>query len=491
MAAESVNGSANGGRQGPGPTVLQLRAFSTFLDSIGVQPSRSDLSELWTSTFGGKRDFFKVFGYKRTLRYPHYRSRYERDSIAGRIVDVPPQYTWRTPPTIVGPESFVNAWEEFAAEQHVYSRLEKLDRLSGLGRYGIMLIGAKGGGFTLSTPLPRMRKAADVLYLSVYTEGSSEIFKLEDSPSDPRFGLPFSYRVDLTRGLRNESGQPLKQAKVLSQPLVEVHWSRVIHAAETLDEDEIFGVPRLRRVWNLLDDLNKCVGGSGESFWNSADRGIQLDVDPNMRWNEKDRADLEKQADEWTHEWRRMFRTRGVKINTIDSRVVNPRGVFTVISSMVVGCTGIPLRILFGPERGQFSLPEERAGFLQLINDRQKGYAEPVILRPFIDRLIDHGALPNPRGGYSIEWEDLLLPSELEQSQVALNFSTATVNFAKQSMVGKEQITVEEARKFFPADKVSETMPKLDDKPKIVAPKAPFGSPPATPPGGNSHASTT
>jgi hypothetical protein len=91
----------------------------------------------------------------------------------------------------------------------------------------------------------------------------------------------------------------------------------------------------------------------------------------------------------------------------------------------------------------------------------------------------------------------LLLPSELEQSQVALNFSTATVNFAKQSMVGKEQITVEEARKFFPADKVSETMPKLDDKPKVVAPKAPFGAPPpgvpppGSPPGGNSHASTT
>ena len=60
MDTESGTSRTNG--SGHGPTGLQLRAFASFLDSIGVQPTRSDLSELWTSTFGGKRDFFFVPG---------------------------------------------------------------------------------------------------------------------------------------------------------------------------------------------------------------------------------------------------------------------------------------------------------------------------------------------------------------------------------------------------------------------------------------------
>jgi hypothetical protein len=61
------------------------------------------------------------------------------------------------------------------------------------------------------------------------------------------------------------------------------------------------------------------------------------------------------------------------------------------------------------------------------IASRQTNYAEPEILRPFIDRLIWYGVLPMPVNGYDVgilddsgvrRWPPLLEMSELEQAEI-------------------------------------------------------------------------
>lgn len=454
MAEPNSANNAIGGANGK-LTAGQLRFMAEVLgreQGFG----RAQMNELWGETFGGRRDVFKTLGYKRRLRYRDYKARYDRDSVAGRIVDVPAHYTWRSPPTIVDSAGlngdFAKAWIELDRRLHCFASLEKLDRISGIGRYGTMLIGTAKGSSDLEKPLPMMSGQEDVLYLSIFSEGSAQVVELEGDPRNERFGKPSFYRVDLTRGLaRGRSGVSVSGKDITKLSFQRIHWSRMIHAAECIDEDEVFGTPRLQRVWNAMDDLVKCVGGSAEAFWRVADRGMQIDVDKDMNWNPEDKADLETQIQEYTDDFRRIFRTRGVKVTPFGSDAVNPRGVFSVVSSLLVGTTGIPLRILFGPERGVYSLAEERAGFLAQITDRQIGHGEPNLLRQFLDRLIKFGAMVKPAGGlYQAIWPDLLKPSEVESSQTARNYAEAAMNFTKQQQLGRPTVGQEESRRFFP-----------------------------------------
>ena len=46
-------------------------------------------------TFGGARDEYEILGYDRIITNKQYRDEYARGGIAGRLVDVFPNATWR------------------------------------------------------------------------------------------------------------------------------------------------------------------------------------------------------------------------------------------------------------------------------------------------------------------------------------------------------------------------------------------------------------
>src|SRR5262249_20615232 len=162
--------------------------------------------------FGGRRDMFKVLGYRKRLTYRNYYARYKRDSIAGRIVDIPADYTWRSPPEVTdGPQGhdspFAKAWRDLEKKHRLYLRLNKLDRLAGIGRFGVMLLGARTGGM-LSTRLTSL-KPENLMYTSIFSELNAKIRYLEDDWRSERFGMPSTYRLDLTRGLTVAQAQPM------------------------------------------------------------------------------------------------------------------------------------------------------------------------------------------------------------------------------------------------------------------------------------------
>ncbi len=235
--------------------------------------------------FDGDRDVYRVAGYvpEGGLEFSHYNGRYERDAIAGRIVDMPAQATWREPPTVSEPDmdpeqptEFVEQFKALCDRVHLWHRLERTDRLAGIGRYGVLVIG-QAGSATLGDELRPMSGPDDVLYLSSFHEGHATVEDWETDTGSERFGLPTLYEVDLSSGV---TGFP--DAKV------GVHWSRVIHVAEDLLSDEVFGRPRLKRVHNLLQDMEKVSAATGEAFWQLADRILQLSLDKDATAGEED-----------------------------------------------------------------------------------------------------------------------------------------------------------------------------------------------------------
>lgn len=462
-----------------------------------------------THTDGRDRDMWEILGYPDDIRLDDYYARYIRSDIAGTIVDAPPRTTWRRTPSITDqPDSadqtssrFVQEWERFADRLQVWKTLERLDRLAGVGHYATMLIGTGADIRGLGSPVRNVNDSDDVLFLSVYRQDHSEVDVVVEDPSDPRFGLPELYDVtifgDRERGDRSRSSgtRPRLISGLSDTGQVKVHWSHMIHVAEDLLEDEINGRPRLERVWNLLTDLMKIAGGSAEMFWANVAGVLHVNIPGEVEIDEESLEDLDDQIQEMLMGLRRDLLTRSAEAEYLGAGTPDPRGVFEVLSSLISATTGIPQRILFGAEAGELASSLDEANWLARIRERQLRYAEPVILRPLVDRLIDMGALPAPQGGeYEIHWPSLFEISDKDEAEIMATRARAYRDVAVASSVSRENpiMSPEEARESIlalPRDLPSglEPMPPAGNE----SPEAGGTGPAAVAPAGDTPASGT
>jgi len=368
--------------------------------------------------YEGDRKIQEGAGYvsEDALTFSHYWSMYERKDVAGRIVDMPAQTTWRTPPDVILPgqeegTEFTRQFTALAKRLHLWSRLERADRLSGIGRFGVLLIGVKEvDAKALKEPMKKLSGPDDVIYLSAFHEGFVGIKKWVTDPADPRFGMPHTYELDLASGV--------KEFEASGTSKVQVHHSRIIHIAEDLLADEVFGRPRLKRVMDRLFDLEKILSSTGEAYWQLASRILQLKIDPEAQVSDEDKKDLGEAMEAIIHDLRRQMVLKGGELAWLESTPPNPAETVSVYQAIIAAACGIPKRILYGTETGERASTQDERLWLGTINERQERFAEPGILRPFIDRLIEHKALTAPgKDGYEINWPPLYEATDQEKAE--------------------------------------------------------------------------
>jgi len=435
---------------------------------ISATVSRAALAARAGLQFGGKRDLYAIFGYKSVIKYEDYIAKYVRQDIASRIIDAPAAATWQGSPTIITEnEDFTTVWDTHTRQTNLWTRFERADKLAGLGRYSVLLTGFDDGR-SLEKPVSRGAKRK-VLYLQPYGDGSVGIESYVKDPQDPRFSLPEIYKIKVIdpSQLPSEGDSSTNIPSSTSQGAeILVHHSRVLHVAENLLENEVFGTPRMQQVYNLLDDLIKVAGGSAESYWMMTNRGMQVDVDKEMEFGPVDAAALSDEIDEYQHELRRVMRTKGVTIKHMGEAVSDPSGTFRVIISLISGATGIPQRILLGAEAGQLASMVDRANWADRIEERRIDFAEPVVLRPYITNAVAAGVLPDP-GEYTVKWPSAFKLTPLEDAQMMAQKARAVVNLSRQAQQGFPLVTQEEAREIVGLEgtvnvSVSEPTPPTD-----------------------------
>ena len=260
----------------------------------------------------------------------------------------------------------------------------------------------------MKRPMAKLKGPDSILYLNPYRQDSAEIATTDSDTSSERFGLPATYTIDTA----NENN-------ITRNSKIEVHWSRVIHIAEGLQENDIYGTPRLKAVYNRLDDVNKVAGGSAEVFWQAAKRILVLEAKEGVSAVDDDDS-LTEMMDELVHGLRRVIDLEGYETKTLDTADVHPDEAFRVSLALISSATGIPQRILLGSEQGKMASTQDEVNWNGRIADRQINFAEPVILRAFIDRLVRVGALPQPESDYTITWPSLFETSDKEKAQIGL-----------------------------------------------------------------------
>jgi uncharacterized protein len=204
----------------------------------------------------------------------------------------------------------------------------------------------------------------------------------------------------------------------------------VIHVVEDNDESEVMGNPALEVVYNFVTDMEKVAGGAGEMFWRGAWPGLLFKLDPEATVDPTTIADMKTQTEDYINSLRRTMSMQGVDVQQLSPQVADPTGQVGVLVDLIAAGKEIPKRILMGSERGELASTQDKTAWAETISMRRVEYCEGQILRPFIDRCIEYGALPAPADDYTIEWPDLLAASDAERATVGETVSRTVATYA-------------------------------------------------------------
>ena len=390
-------------------------------------------------------------GYPRheELGIKQYHEMYAREALSARVVEVLPRESWKVQPSVFeteDPESeteFERRWKEvnknlggegwFEDENSgsVWGALLRADILSGIGSFGVVLLGFDDlkEGDSLQSPV---KDASELLFLREFDESLVSVASLVADRTDRRFGRPESYNITL--GEHNEaqhfSGAGVSQSSTGES---KVHWTRVIHIADNLRSSEVFGVPRMKTVYNRLMDLRKLYAGSAEMYWRGAFPGLSFETHPQLGGDidlsTADKDALRDVAEQYMNTLQRYIQTTGMTVKSLAPQVVDPTPqIDTQIEALCI-YMAIPKRIFTGSERGELASSQDMITWNGRIQERQNNYISPRIIAPLVDRLITVGVLPEPKEGYRIKWPDMTSITAIDQAEVALKNTEAMAKY--------------------------------------------------------------
>lgn len=390
-------------------------------------------TELMRSLLDGtKRDINFECGYPEVITAALYKEMFSREGIAKRIVRVLPDESWAEDPGVFETEEeteteFEKALIEIEFKNHIWHYLARIDELSGIGRFGILLLGIDDGK-ELNMPVDGINEkgektgkpACKLLYLKAFDESVVTIKEKEKDISNPRYGLPVMYSVVFSKG---SGGLSTK----------DVHWSRVLHVADNREMSEVFGIPRIECVYNRMIDLRKILSGSGEMFWKGAFPGYSFEVNPELKDVELDTDAIREELEKFQNSLQRYIAVTGVTVKSLSPQVADPSKHVEIHLKTIAISLGVPVRILFGSEEAKLASSQDVRTWNRRLRKRQEKYLTPMMVRPFIDRLIAIGVLPEPKE-YFVKWEDLNTVSDEEKAQIAGTRTEALAKYVQGSV---------------------------------------------------------
>lgn len=424
-------------------TNAMVQVMRSFLENASTFRA-----ELVRKLFDPRRDIDAEAGYPQQIKDAEFRQLYDREGVARRVVDIWPDESWAVCPKVFETEDpeetiFETAWDDLVKERNAFFYLHRVDRLSGIGRFGVLLLGMDDGkpfsepleGIDLTTGEPTGSPGErKLLYLRAFDEHVVQIDSRVGDQTSPRFGQPERYTIKfIDHGTLGSIGSPTKSTR---QQSVTVHWTRVIHVADNRETSEVFGVSRLQTPFNRLLDLRKVLSGSGEMFWKGAFPGYALETDPSIPDAEIDAVTIRRQLDDHFNGLQRYLALTGISVKSLAPQVSDPGPHVAVFMESLAVTIGIPKRKFLGSEQAQLASSQDSRTWNTRVAKRQEIYLSPMLIRPFVDRLIAVGVLPEPES-YDVTWPDLNTITDEEKAEVG---KIRTEALAKYVQGGVEEI---------------------------------------------------
>jgi hypothetical protein len=394
-----------------------------------AEPSMGGLRQaiaMWLGASNQGRNHYETFDWPRDPEADYFYATYRRNPFAKPIVDRPAFTAWRDPPHVVDDDSDEETAFEADMQQanralDLWSHGERLDRLAGIGRYGLLVFVTSDVSSydDLAEPLPDdipgngLDKVTQMRVFSEVSVGDIDWGTIDDA-ADGRWGKPIHYHVDFSsEGQQDDEDSDDHR----------VHHSRTVAApASRLLDDDFFAPSRLETVINILHDIEKVLGSVAELAYRGADKGLAVNFDPTQvdtsgqSWDE-----LEDELADWHQGLQPLLRTVGAdNIQQLGGQIADASNIFEPQLDALSTATGIPKRVFKGDPAGALaSAGEDTQAFFGLIQERREEYDTPHIARPITQWLIDAGAVAEPTSDYyGFEWDALRVLSEHEQAEL-------------------------------------------------------------------------
>ena len=385
-------------------------------------------------------------GYPDRIAKVDYVEMYRRNDVAQRVVTLEPEESWSEYPDIYETDEekttrFEKAVKKFTNKTNLFRYLSKIDTICGIGRFGVLFIGLDDGE-DFSSPAPGFTEigeadspgTAKVLYYRTFDESAVSVSQWERDRTNARYGQPLYYELDFEDTVADD----IKANAAPVTETIKVHWSRVIHVADTrLSTSEIFGFPRMEPVFNRLLDLRKINAGAGEMYWKGGFPGYSFEVDPqNGELSEEDREGIKEEILKWEQGLSRYFAGVGVSMKSLAPQISNPQPFVDNALRMIASAKGYPITKLVGNYGGNQTNAEENDAWLKRIAQRRNLFVTPCIIKPTVERIQQFGALPQtsqedgePRP-FQVVWKPLAEMTETEKSEIGLKRTEALARYA-------------------------------------------------------------
>lgn len=446
---------------------VTLNALELQLHSILM--ARTNLMQ---STLDGKHHINQDCGYPQEISTAQYAELYKREGISTRVVKLAPDESWKTDPEVLETQDpeidtpFELEWQRLEKKFKIYSTLQRLDVLSGVGHFGILLIGVNDGK-PLSQPVDGVKVVVDeeaepsgqpanaptfnrtnlppangaeptpgdaaaargkrrLLYLRPLSEEFVKVDTFDTDSNSPRYGQPVLYSVNFNQVL-NQTGATIARSSA-SLPEQKVHWTRVIHVVDTKESDEVYGPPRLEDVFNRCFDLRKICGGSGEMFWRGGFPGINFKMDPVAKGTRPltttEEALLKEEVQNYMAGLQRFIATSGMSAESISPQVATPLEHFEMNLKAIAIAKGCPYRVFTGTEEGKLAGGQDLRAWNGRMNLRREKHLSPYLIEPLVDRLGQMDIILVP-AVYTVTWQDLNTQTDAEKADNAQKLATA------------------------------------------------------------------
>jgi hypothetical protein len=424
-------------------TVINLvRGLSRLTVNEATSMSRSALIQLMSGELP-PLDIDKECRYPKVLTLDHYNNLYMRESVAARVVSLYPDESWAMEPEIYETEDldedteFEKDWEALNNELHLLSALQYADEVSGIGNFGIVLLGfddANSGD--PSKPVSGVRddgtrdaRFSDVklLYARPFSQVYCKITDWETNVSNPRYAQPTMYQI----GLVNPSVLSARADITIPPPenWTKIHWSRIIHICDNRQFSNVWGIPRQQQVFNNLWNVRKILGSDAQGYWSFGFPGISVETQPGVDAPDFDKAKTKEEIRKYIEGMQRYIALEGMSAKSLNGSVPDPSPHLNAQLMAICIKLGSPLRVFLGTEEAKLASSQDMRTWNKRLFRRQTTYNTPFLIKELLNRLFLVGALTRPAKGPFVKWADLNAPTDNDRATTAQKITDALLKY--------------------------------------------------------------
>ena len=307
----------------------------------------------------------------------HYKQLYQREGVATRVVEIMPDECWSMSPELKEDSNLEEdtpfeaafkdmsrglrgrSWYVGGEGSPFWELLRRADILSGIGLFGVIFLGIDDG-LEPQEPVESVdsesgtAKEAKLLYGRAFDQSLVEVTTTEQDKENRRYGQPTMYTLTLN------DPSSLSVTTSGTTNTIKVHWTRVVHIADNLGSNDLYGDPRMRPVLNNLLSLRKLYAGSAEMYWRGAFPGLSFESHPSLGGDVKfDPAKLKDAAENYMNTLQRYIQTTGFNVKSLAPQVVAPTEQIDVQLDVICIKITVPKRIFVGSERGELASSQD------------------------------------------------------------------------------------------------------------------------------------